>query len=91
MGCSIEEIKLDYIHDAEEYWKSFYVVMMAHSNAAVERYRSYIGIEPTQDHFEKFNWLNMQRWKQSSATDYVKALNILHSTGRNIAKIFQTK
>jgi len=90
MGHAIEEIQLDYIEDASEYWKAYFIVMMANTDVTVSTYSNKTSIVPTYDLFEKWTWLNLQRSKYNSATNFLKSLQLLHRTGRRIAQLFQT-
>lgn len=90
MGHVTEEIQLDYIDDASEFWRAFYIVMMANTDVTVSAYLQKTGLVPTYDLFEKWTWLNLQRSKYNTATNFVESLQLLHRTGRRIAQLFQT-
>jgi amidase len=90
LGHEIEEIELDYIEDAHEFWKAFYTVMMANTDAEICAYSKRTGQDINQDKFENFTWLNLQRSKNNTATDFVAAQQYLHRIGRKIAKIFES-
>ena len=90
MGHAVEEVKLNYIDDAGAYWKAFFVIMMANTQAAINSYNQKSGRgKPNHKLIEKVNWLNLQWGKFNSAVDLVESINILHSTGRKIAKLFE--
>ena len=90
LGHVTEEIELNYIEDAHEFWRAFYTVMMANTDAEINAYSKRTGQEINQDKFENFTWLNLQWSKNNSATDCVASQQYLHRVGRKIAKIFET-
>lgn len=90
LGHETEEIELDYIEDAHEFWRAFYTVMMANTDAEISAHGKKTGQDINKDAFENFTWLNLQRGKNNTATDFVTAQQYLHRIGRKIAKIFET-
>ena len=89
MGHVTEEIRLDYIDDTSEFWRAFYIVMMANTDVTVSAYLQKTGLMPTSDLFENWTWLHLQRSKFNTATNFVESLQLLHRTGRRIAQLFQ--
>lgn len=90
LGHETEVVELDYIDDAHEFWKAFYTVLLANTDAEISAYANRTGRKVTQEAFENFTWLNLQWNKNNSATDLVNSQHFLHHIGRKIAKKFQT-
>lgn len=90
LGHETEAIELDYIEDAREFWRAFYTVIMANTDAEINAYSKRTGREISQDAFENFTWLNLQWSKNNTALDFVNSQQLLHRVGRKIAKLFET-
>jgi len=90
LGHETEKVELDYIENTHEFWRAFYTVVMANTDAEISAYSKRTGREINQGAFENFTWLNLQWSKNNTATDFVSSQQLLHRVGRKIARLFET-
>ena len=86
LGHRIEEAKLDFV--PEELGPAFRLVIAGNQRVAIETYAARSGRDPTPDAFEKITWMFFESGAKASAADYVRAVQVLHRTGRMVGRFF---
>lgn len=87
MGHRIEEVRLDFV--PEELGPAFRLVIAGNQRVAIETYAARVGREPTTEAFEKITWMFFESGAKASAADYARAVQVLHRTGRLVARFFE--
>jgi amidase len=87
MGHRLEEAKLDFV--PEELGPAFRTVIGGNTRVAIETYAAKLGRTPSPEAFEKITWLMYESGAAASAADYARAVQVLHRTGRMVARFFE--
>ncbi len=87
MGHRLEEAKLDFV--PEELGPAFRTVIAGNTRVAIESYAAKLGRQPSPEAFEKITWLLFESGATASAADYARAVQVLHRTGRMVARFFE--
>jgi len=87
MGHRVEEAKLDFV--PEELGPAFRTVIGGNTRVAIESYAAKAGRPPSAEHFEKITWLMYESGETATAADYARAVQVLHRTGRMVARFFE--
>jgi amidase len=86
-GHHLEETPLDFV--PADLGTAFRLVIGANTRMAVDSYASTKKRQPSAEQFERITWMYYEAGNQSTAADYVRAVAVLHRTGRMIAEFFQ--
>ena len=87
MGHRVEEAKLDFV--PEELGPAFRTVIGGNTRVAIESYAAKAGRPPSAEYFEKITWLMYESGETATAADYARAVQVLHRTGRMVARFFE--
>ena len=87
VGHRLEEAKLDFV--PEELGLAFRTVIAGNTRVAIESYAAKLGRQPSPEAFEKITWLLFESGATASAADYARAVQVLHRTGRMVARFFE--
>jgi Asp-tRNA(Asn)/Glu-tRNA(Gln) amidotransferase A subunit family amidase len=87
LGHRVEGAKLDFV--PEELGPAFRALIAANTRVAIENYAAKVGRQPSPKAFEKITWLLFESGATASAADYARAVQVLHRTGRMVARFFE--
>jgi amidase len=87
VGHRLEEVKLDFV--PEELRIAFQTVIAGNTRVAIESYAAKLGRQPSPEAFERITWLLFESGATASAADYARAVQVLHRTGRMVARFFE--
>jgi amidase/6-aminohexanoate-cyclic-dimer hydrolase len=87
LGHHVEEAQLPI--DSEALARATGIIISASVAATVEDRATALGRLATPDDVEPVTWGMAERAKESSAADYVRAIQAVHATGRQVARFLQ--
>jgi len=87
LGHRIEESRLDFV--PEELGVGFRTIIAGNTRVAVDNHAAKSGRKPAAEAFEKITWLMYESGTAATASDYARAVQTLHRTGRLVAQFFE--
>jgi len=87
MGHRLEEVKLDFV--PAELGLAFRTVIAGNTRVAIETYAAKLGRPASPESFETVTWRMYESGATASAADYARSVQVLHRTGRMVARFFE--
>ena len=87
LGHHVEVATPEY--DDEVFRKAFTTIWFANLAATINEHPQVVGREVSESDYEPFTWLHYERGKQTSGTDYVRAVTLLQVISRQVAAFFE--
>jgi amidase len=66
------------------------IIICAHTRATLELRCKALGREPRPEDVETSTWAAAEYGRQATASDYAKAIRVLHQAGRVVGRFFET-
>jgi Asp-tRNA(Asn)/Glu-tRNA(Gln) amidotransferase A subunit family amidase len=87
LGHRVEEIRLDGM--PEDFTWAFRTIIAGHIRAGIDQQAQKVGRQPGREDLEPITALFFDSGAKASAADYVRAVGVLHLTGRRVARWFE--